>query len=315
MKIREDVYNEFWYFASERQKIWYKKMIGQNPPYTDDPILQEYKFCNAYRVLDRVSQYLLKNVIYNGKQYSDKDMIFRIILFKIFNKEDTWEYLISEFGDITLDNFSFNAYDNALRKYKENGNKIYNDAYISCANKAYGYDLKHQNHLALLEEMFLKDKIYNKIKSASSMEEFFNILKSYPLIGDFMAYQLATDINYSDVVDFSESSFTIAGPGAKRGIEKCFEEFKDESYEDIIKYMYSIQEEEFKRLGLEFIKIGNRKLQLIDIQNLFCETDKYLREKRPDLKSNRVRIKKRYVPKSSKIEYTFPKKWNIEDYE
>ena len=109
MKIREDVYNEFWYFASERQKIWYKKMIGQNPPYTDDQILQEYKFCNAYRVLDRVSQYLLKNVIYNGKEYLDKDMIFRIILFKIFNKEDTWEYLMSEFGDITLDNFSFNA--------------------------------------------------------------------------------------------------------------------------------------------------------------------------------------------------------------
>ena len=118
MKIREDVYNEFWYFASERQKIWYKKMIGQNPPYTDDQILQEYKFCNAYRVLDRASQYLLKNVIYNGKEYLDKDMIFRIILFKIFNKEDTWEYLMSEFGDITLDNFSFNAYDNTLRKYK-----------------------------------------------------------------------------------------------------------------------------------------------------------------------------------------------------
>ena len=54
------------------------------------------------------------------------------------------------------------------------------------------------------------------------MEEVFNILKSYPLIGDFMAYQLATDINYSNVTNFSEDSFTIAGPGAKRGIQKCF---------------------------------------------------------------------------------------------
>ena len=66
MKKREDVYDIFWYFAYERQNIWYKKLKEENPPYTDDKILQEYKFCNSYRVLDRVSQYLLKNVIYNG---------------------------------------------------------------------------------------------------------------------------------------------------------------------------------------------------------------------------------------------------------
>lgn len=75
--------------------------------------------------------------------------------------------------------------------------------------------------------------------------------------------------------------------------------------------MYLIQEEEFRRLGYDFKYIGKRRLQLIDIQNLFCETDKYLRAKRPDLKSNRVKIKKKYIPKSDKIEYVFPKKWNV----
>lgn len=310
MKKREDVYDIFWYFAFERQNIWYKKLIGENPPYTQDKILQEYKFCNAYRVLDRVSQYMLKNVIYNGKEYLEEDMLFRIILFKIFNKEDTWEYLVESLGDITLNSFSFTTYDKLLQNLRNSGRKIYNDAYISCANKAYGYDLKHQNHLALLEYMFFKDDIYNKIKNSNSMEELFNILKSYPLIGDFMAYQLATDINYSNIVNFDESTFTIPGPGAKRGIEKCFEEFS--SYEEVIKYMYNIQDYEFKRLNLDFRYLGDRKLQLIDIQNLFCETDKYLREKRPDLKSNRVKIKKKYIPKSTKIEYVFPKKWNIE---
>ena len=62
MKKRDDVYDTFWYFAYERQNIWYKKLNGEKPPYTEDKILQEYKFCNAYRVLDRVSQYMLKNV-------------------------------------------------------------------------------------------------------------------------------------------------------------------------------------------------------------------------------------------------------------
>ena len=89
MKKREKVYNLYWYFAYERQNIFWKKLKGEEPPWTDDPILQEYKFCNSYRVNDRVSQYLLKNVIYNGKKYSDEDMLFRIILFKLFNKEST----------------------------------------------------------------------------------------------------------------------------------------------------------------------------------------------------------------------------------
>ncbi len=311
MEKNEDVYDIFWYFACERQNIWYKKLKGERPPYTNDEILQKYKFCNSYRVLDRVSQYMLKNVIYNGKEYSNEDMLFRVILFKIFNKEETWEYLLSKLGDIYLSNFSFALYDNLLKEYKEAGNPIYNDAYISCATKAYGYELKHQNHLALIEDMFFRGNICNKVQNAKSMEEVFNILKAYSLIGNFMAYQLATDINYTNITSFDEASFTIAGPGAKRGIKKCFKNKGKMKDEDIIKYMYEIQEKEFERLGLDFKKIGNRKLQLIDIQNIFCETDKYLREKRPDLKTNRTRIKKKYIPKNTKIEYILPPKWKV----
>ena len=81
--------------------------------------------------------------------------------------------------------------------------------------------------------------------------------------------------------------------------------------EDIIKYMYDNQEKEFKRLNLDFKRILNRKLQLIDCQNIFCELDKYLREAKPDLKSNHVKIKKEYIQKPTKIEYVYPNKWYI----
>ena len=236
-------------------------------------------------------------------------MIFRIILFKIFNKEDTWNYLVEELKDIVLENFSFESYDRLLTEYKNNGNKIYNDAYISCANKAFGYEMKHQNHLALLEKMFIKDKIQDEIINCKSMEEAFYVLKQYPLIGNFMAYQLVTHINYSEVVDFREDEFTVAGPGAIRGIKKCFSDLEGKTYEDVIKYMYDIQENEFKRLNLDFKYIRGRKLQYIDLQNLFCELDKYLRVKRPDLKSNRIKIKKKYIQNKGKIEYMLPLKW------
>lgn len=306
---RQEIYDMYWYFAYERQNIFYNKLNGKNMPYTNDKILQGYKFCNCYRVLDRVSQFLLKNVIYNGVEYSKEDMIFRIILFKIFNKEDTWNYLVEELKDIVLENFSFESYDRLLTEYKNNGNKIYNDAYISCANKAFGYEMKHQNHLALLEKMFIKDKIQDEIINCKSMEEAFYVLKQYPLIGNFMAYQLVTDINYSEVVDFREDEFTVAGPGAIRGIKKCFSDLEGKTYEDVIKYMYDIQENEFKRLNLDFKYIRGRKLQYIDLQNLFCELDKYLRVKRPDLKSNRIKIKKKYIQNKGKIEYMLPLKW------
>ena len=303
MKKRQEIYDLYWYFAWERQNIFWKKLNGEEAPWTDDYILQQYKFCNSYRVNDRVSQYLLKNVIYNGNIYEDEDMLFRIILFKLFNKEATWELLVNEFGDITLKEFNFERYSKVLSEATLKGVKIYNDAYISCANRAFGYDRKHDNHLALLNKMFNEDKIAGKIKSCKTMKEAFDIIKSYPLIGNFMAYQLVTDINYSEVVDWREDEFTVAGPGSLRGIKKCFIDIGDMSNEDIIRYMYEHQDEEFKRLNLDFKRIGDRPLQLIDCQNIFCELDKYCREKVPELKSNRTKIKKKYVYKKEKIEY------------
>ena len=311
MKKRSEVYDLYWYFAYERQNIFWQKLKGKPAPWTKDSILQEYKFCNSYRVNDRVSQYLLKNVIYNGKKYNDEDMLFRIILFKLFNKESTWELLLKNFSDITLSNFDRDKYSKVLESAIKDGESIYNDAYISCANKAFGYDRKHDNHLALLYKMFITDRMQDKIIKCTKMEEVFNIIKSYPLIGNFMAYQLVTDINYSNVVNFSEDEFTIAGPGSIRGIKKCFIDKGDLSNEDIIRYMYDHQEEEFKRLHLDFKRIGNRPLQLIDCQNIFCELDKYCRVKFPNLKSNRTKIKKKYIPKKDKIEYVYPEKWQI----
>lgn len=311
MKKRQEVYDLYWYFACERQSVFWKKLNGDAPPWTDDEILQEYKFCNSYRINDRVSQYLLKNVIYNGKKYSNDDIVFRIILFKLFNKESTWELLLNNFGDVTLKTFSMKKYSKVLENAISNGVKIYNDAYISCANKAFGYDRKHDNHLALLNKMFIEDKMQYKILKCKTMQEAFNIVKSYPLIGNFMAYQLVTDINYSDAVNWREDEFTVAGPGSLRGIKKCFIDKGKMTNEDIIKYMYENQDKEFKRLNLDFKRIGNRPLQLIDCQNIFCELDKYLRQKMPNLKSNRTKIKKKYKPKESKIQYVYPPKWNI----
>ena len=106
MKKRQKVYDLYWYFACERQNIFLKKLNGESAPWTDDKILQEYKFCNSYRINDRVSQYLLKNVIYNGKNYFDEDMLFRILLFKLFNNNSQVDSLLNNLNNNILNSIS-----------------------------------------------------------------------------------------------------------------------------------------------------------------------------------------------------------------
>ena len=58
------VYEDYWTFTVERQKIFYRRLNGIPHPWSDDEILNRYQFTNAYRVCDRVSQYLIRSVIY-----------------------------------------------------------------------------------------------------------------------------------------------------------------------------------------------------------------------------------------------------------
>ena len=86
MKERQEVYDLYWYFACERQNIFWKKINGESAPWTNDKILQEYKFCNSYRVNDRVSQYLLKNVV---QAVADKLYVETKFLSEVKEKEET----------------------------------------------------------------------------------------------------------------------------------------------------------------------------------------------------------------------------------
>lgn len=307
---RQGVFDTYWRFASARQEIFFRRVKNLPPPWTTDQILSHHKFCNTYRASDRVSQYLIRNVIYSGCQ-NEEEVLFRILLFKLFNKIETWQHLERRLGIINLAGFNFDVYANLLKEVIKSGNPVYTSAYMSCASKAFGYDRKHENHLALIDKAFNEDHIATRIIKARSLEDVYQTLLSYPLIGKFMAYQLAIDINYSEVVNFRENSFTVAGPGAERGIRKCFVDVAGKSDHYIINWMVENQEREFQRLGIRFRSLWGRPLQCIDCQGLFCETDKYCRVAFPELKSNRTRIKAKFRPNWKIISYFFPPKWKI----
>lgn len=307
------VYDTYWRFAAERQSVFFNRIKGHSYPWTNDIIIKRFKFTNAYRATDRVSQYLIREVIYKGKQ-TPKEVLFRILLFKLFNKVETWEALSRAVGAIRYETYEYGNYNKILEEIKQKGEPIYSGAYIMASGRsAFGYPLKHQNHLRLLESI-INGNLPEKIQDFNCMKELYRALIEYATIGSFLAYQFATDINYSNLTQFSEMEFVMPGPGAKDGIRKCFADLGDYSEEDIIKMMAEYQHHEFDRLEIQFQNLWGRPLQLIDCQNLFCEVDKYSRVAHPEVNSisNRIRIKQKFSPTSLKpIEYFLPPKWGV----
>lgn len=101
----DEVFRYYFYFIQERMNMFWRRCDGRIV-LTKDPILREYKFTNVYRSCDRVSQYLIRHVIYeNIEEYTPEDMLLRILVFKIFNKIGTWKYLMQTYGDITISHF------------------------------------------------------------------------------------------------------------------------------------------------------------------------------------------------------------------
>lgn len=311
---REAVYRAYWHLACERQRIFFGRLARDPAPWTEDPILSTYRFCNAYRASDRVSQYLIREVIYrHAHELTPEDLLLRIVLFRLFSKEATWELMeqATAAGRITAGGYSqdLGRIDEALSAAMQAQTRIYTSAFILCANNHFGHARKHSNHLALVEHMMTA--LPGTVARCGSLRELYELLLAYPLIGPFMAYQIATDINYSELVDFDEQSFTVAGPGAVRGIRKVFANTAGWNDADIIHWMADRQTDELDRLDLDFRPLWGRPLQAIDIQNLFCETDKYSRVAFPQLASNRVKIKQRFAPHAPPPAPYYPPKWGL----
>src|SRR6266404_9162526 len=87
-----ECFDVYWRFAAERQRVFHLRAAGAPPPWTADPVLSRHKFTNVYRAADRVSQYLIRDVIYAGPEDLD-EVVFRVLLFKVFNRIETWELL------------------------------------------------------------------------------------------------------------------------------------------------------------------------------------------------------------------------------
>ena len=313
----DTTFRYYFYFMSERMQMLRRKCKGMNQnEWTKDAILHDYKFTNVYRATDRVSQYLIRNIIYKDlEQFSPEDVLLRILIFKIFNKPETWEFLCMSLSDpISIKTYNPEEIANLLTEYQHH-HPIFNNAYMMAGSHLLYNNLptKHYKWLMMVKKEILEKNLLKQILDANTLETVYNLLNQCSFIGPFLAYQYAIDFNYSPYLNFSENSFVKAGIGAIRGVRKCFDSY-GRNYEDAIKFVY----DNFDNLSGQyneqiFSPLKGHAPTLIDLQNCFCETDKYLRAKMPELKVGNVRIKQRYTIHQSAINYFFPPKWRVEE--
>lgn len=303
------LYPILWRFAFERQRIYLRRLLDAPPPWSDDPILTAYRFTNVFRAADRVSQHLIR-LVYADGEVSRDTLFMRTILFKVFNRIDTWQALTDRLGLPIANAFDYAACDDLLTRRRTTA-PIYSAAYIMPSGRQSGIP-KHRMHLGLIRDM-VADGLPAKLEQTRSLRDAYLLLLAWPTLGPFLAFQYAIDLNYTPLTSHDESDFVVAGPGALDGLAKCFESLGELGPAETIIWLTERQNEEFERYDLPFNDLWGRPLQPIDVQNLLCEVSKYTRATHPTVtgRSGRTRIKQRFTADGKLPKPFFPPKWGL----
>ncbi|KAL0065448.1 hypothetical protein AAF712_007512 [Marasmius tenuissimus] len=323
------VFDTFWRWCAERKAMDDRRRAGQAFPWTECPTLTSKYFCMPYRVLDRGCQYLIREIIEKGSQ-EPREVVFRVILYDIFTRIETWELLKDALGELTWEGFDRRAYERVLQDALDDGVAIYTGAFF----KPTGQRMKtgqpsHHYHLLLLEQLMEGDALLERMRTAEYLEDVYDFIIGFRGMGPFTAYQLLLNLSYSGVMKFGNMDFVVAGIGCVSGLRKMFGKERlarakaanRDIYVSIMRWMADTQDEHFERLGLEFEGLGMGKgrrrvrLELADIEHSICEVDKYARAIHPRIVNGRKTFRREYAHNPAKIlpPVVLPKAWSHSD--
>lgn len=270
--------------------------------FTEDKILRDYFFCNTYRVLDKLCQYLIKEVIEKGSQ-DPEEVVFRVLLFNSYTRIETWELLDRELGPLTWSMYDRDKYRAVLAAAAARDEKLYTGAFIKPAPH-FGFEQNYANHLCLLES-FMVNQLSARLVAAPYLANVYEYIISFPSMGPFSTYQLILCLTYTKVLNFHPGDVVVSGPGSVSGLNKLFGaaamargkvEVGTEFDAEVMRYLAASQAQHFERLGLEFSGLGPKGLPMtvVDIEHTLCEVDKYCRIAHPHLKGKRTNLHRVY---------------------
>lgn len=237
LDVSEEHYHEFFRTMFERQMIWKRRFLDQKPrPWTDDPILRDYKFTNVYRELDRNSQWQIRNILLDD-ELTLTNMVWKMMVFRYFNNPPTFEYAREKYGwgaGIP----DYNQYDEdrfaeMITSYRATGNNPYTTAYLinSMATPGKPRDYCY-THLVVPTLHRRLGELMRTVLTATNPEQIIKFLQGLPSSATFIAHEFYQDFTYIPrytyrrFMRFTQDDYTNVGPGASIGLRLVFPSLK-----------------------------------------------------------------------------------------
>ena len=245
-------------YMIERHSIYERRAEGQPYPWTDDPILNEYSFCNVYRELDRVTIWIRENW---REPYADHpNLPFAMAMARQINWPDTLE----EIG--FPEHWNPERIKAIMQGRMNRKEKVYTGAYMLTGTLG-GTKVEQTIDKILTPLYEMPPRIIS-----SSLEETWKRYLPYPGFSGFMAYEVVTDLRHTKHLENAEDIMTWAnpGPGAKRGLNRIHG--RPLNHTQPRRHFIN----EMKEL-LYLCNMAPLPLEMRDIEHCLCEFDKYER--------------------------------------
>jgi hypothetical protein len=256
------------YWIQERERIRHRKEeLLQEPPWTDDPILREFKFCQVFREDDRTTRWFREHIREPLKD--SPDVAMATIIFRFFNLIET--------GRTLLDNNLHRAWnrEKAIEEITKQP-KWVTGAYIvktpNRMNKVTGV-AECVSHI-----WYHREELIKKLEEMTTLQEAWTFLLQYPYIGPFVSYELVTDLRHTYFLNEATDikTWANAGPGAMRGLNRLTGrplDFCRRSHD------WNSEMQELYWICSEALDLENFKypFEMREIEGGLCEFDKYSR--------------------------------------
>lgn len=251
------------YWIQEREKVRLLKESGAEKPWTDDEILQSYRFCNARRMDDKVSQWLLHNW-YSGVGFDHSNILYACALARFINLPSSLERIgrwVFRKGEPEWDDVK-----EELRALKLSG-PIFNAAYMVRGND--GMDKVEcvvDYYVRPLKDV--RDKLDPDFMELTWSE----ILHSYGM-GSFMAGQIVADLRWAMSGSWLDrNDWAPIGPGSRKGMNvlqgrRSEAPLTQQQFLEELRELRDVVEERLPEIS--------SRLEMHDIQNCCCEYWKY----------------------------------------
>jgi len=246
-------------FVEERERIRVKKVNGDPRPWSDDPIFQNYKFCNIHREDDRTTQWIRAN--WRNPHKADPDLWFAMV---IARRALNWPGSLEALGyPVPWDPANF---IHVIKTRTAAGLKCYDTAYQLLVQGRKGD--KAANMVKFILDPLWAARESIRPQRGDSLRNFFNRLSSFKYMGSFYTGQVVADLKYVQM-DMAQDwqSFAVPGPGSERGLNRVMGHDKNAPWRE------DNWQENLKTLHI----LTQTKMHAQDLQNCLCEFDKYER--------------------------------------